>query len=62
MLDVLQNLNKEILLSLNSLTDIKIISDIVYVFADAPIFLIPLFLFAFWIYNRNDSLKKEKLL
>jgi undecaprenyl-diphosphatase len=62
MLEFLQNINKEILLSLNSLTDIKIISDIVYIFADAPIFLIPLFLLCFWIYKRKDNIKKEQLL
>lgn len=62
MFEILQNINKEILISLNSLTDIKIIWDIVYVFADAPVFLIPLFLAWYWIYNRNNDDEKKKLI
>ena len=62
MFEILQNINKEILVSLNSLTEIKFIADIVYVFADAPVFLIPLFLAWYWIYKRNDSQEKKKLL
>lgn len=62
MFEILQNINKEILVSLNSLTEIKFIADIVYVFADVPVFLIPLFLAWYWIYKRNDSQEKKKLL
>lgn len=62
MFEILHNINKEILVFLNSLTDVKIIADIVYIFADAPIFLIPLFLVIYWIAKRNDNAEKNKLL
>jgi hypothetical protein len=39
-----ESFNKPVLVYLNSLTDIKFIANIVYIFADLPIFLIPLFL------------------
>lgn len=57
-------LNKQLFLTLNQLGDIGIIRNIVSIFADAPIFLIPLFLVGFWLYytKQKDISGKERLL
>ena len=47
---MLQDINKEILVSLNSLTNYDFVQVIVICFADAPIFFLPLFLVTMWIY------------
>ncbi len=57
-----ESFNKPVLVYLNSLTDIKFIANIVYIFADLPIFLIPLFLVWYWIYKRKENWEKKKLL
>jgi hypothetical protein len=44
-------LNKEILIYLNSLLNFRVIEKIALIFADTPIFLIPLFLIITWIYH-----------
>ena len=67
---MLQEINKQILLSLNSLTNLEFIEKTVYIFADAPIFFLPIFLVIAWIYytyfhSKYISIieqKKEKLL
>jgi hypothetical protein len=57
-----ENFNKPILVYLNSFTDIKIIANIVYIFADAPIFLIPIILIILWILNRKNKNIKNNIL
>jgi len=59
-----QDINKEILISLNSLTNYSIIEKIVLLFSDTPIFFLPLFLIWMWFYNsiKNDNNKKNNLL
>jgi undecaprenyl-diphosphatase len=59
---MLQQINENILRSLHSLLEYAIIENIVYIFADGPIFLVPLFLITAWIYHRKDDLKKIELL
>ena len=63
---MLQEINKEILIYLNSLLEINIIDILALCFADTPIFFIPIFLIISWIYysfNKNSTLfDKEKLL
>ena len=43
-------INKPFSLYLNSFTDNVIIAKIIYLFADAPIFFLPLFLVGYWLY------------
>ena len=65
MFEFLDSLNRSILVSLNSLSDGKVIGTIVPIFADAPIFFIPLFLLIFWLYyswKQKDVSQKESLL
>lgn len=64
MLSLFLECNKQLFLFLNQLGDIGLIRSIVSVFADAPIFLIPLFLVSFWLYyaNKKDISGKERLL
>ena len=61
---MIQDLNKELLLYLNSLTNIKIIEDLVKIFVDAPIFFLPIFLIWMWLYYsiKKENKKKENLL
>ncbi|MBT3853123.1 hypothetical protein HOF65_03955 [bacterium] len=73
---MLQELNKELLISLNSMLDYNIIKNITLYFADLPIFFLPIFLLSFWIYYSyshkskiisnihltNNLLEKENLL
>lgn len=47
---MLQNLNKAILVHLNDFWQIEWVKKIVFIFADAPIFFLPLFLLGYWIY------------
>lgn len=60
----LLGLNKQLFLILSQLGDIGIIRSSVPIFADAPIFLIPLFLVGFWLYyaKQKDISGKERLL
>lgn len=59
-----ENINKPISAFLNSFTSNDFIKDIIFIFADAPIFLIPLFLAWYWIYFiiKKDNFNKENLL
>lgn len=57
-----QEINKPLLLFLNSLTENIVLSKIVYFMADWPIFVIPIFLVWFWIYKRKNNQEKQKLL
>lgn len=54
------DLNREILVYLNNLSQIPWVEKGVYIFADFPIFLIPIFLVAMWIYANFKKEKKEK--
>lgn len=57
------NLNKEILIYLNSLWDNIFIQNIINIFVDLPIFFIPAFLVVLWVYYSIKKInKKEKLL
>lgn len=47
---MLQDINKEILINLHSLTNYDFIQTIVLYFADTPIFFLPVFLMWAWIY------------
>ncbi|MDD2907671.1 MAG: phosphatase PAP2 family protein [Candidatus Gracilibacteria bacterium] len=61
----MQELNEQILIYLNSLTSNKIIASISSIFADSPIFILPLFLIISWIfftYKVKDNEKKKNLL
>ncbi len=56
---MLQEINKELLISLNSLTKYEFIQSIVMIFSDFPIFFLPIFLIWYWIYYSN---KKKNLI
>lgn len=47
---MISDINKDLLITLNSLTEYNYIQTIVLYFADAPIFFIPIFLMFYWIY------------
>lgn len=61
----MMEMNKELLIFLNSLLDYKAIEYITLVFADWPIFFLPIFLVWFWIYHtyktKNNDNKKDLL-
>ncbi|MDC0505981.1 phosphatase PAP2 family protein [Candidatus Gracilibacteria bacterium] len=59
---MLQELNTNILKSLHSLLEYSFIENIVYIFADLPIFLLPIFLITAWIRYRKQESKKIDLL
>lgn len=68
---MLQNINEELLIFLNSLMNYIIIEKLVLFFSDTPIFFLPIFLVYYWIYytynkkyllNEKSIIKKEKLL
>ena len=64
MLASLLELNKRLFLAFSALGDVPAVRDIVSVFADAPMFLVPFFLVGFWLYyarKRDDSGKKRLL-
>lgn len=58
----MQELNKELLIYLNSLLDFPIIENISLLFADIPIFFLPLFLVITWVYYtyKDKNIKKKK--
>ena len=64
MFSALQQINESILLALNNLSTNNIIANLVWIFADAPIFFIPIFLIITWIIlsYKKDSQKKNDLL
>lgn len=54
---MLQEINKEVLISLNSLTKYDFIQTIVMIFTDYPIFFLPIFLITLWFfytYNKKN--------
>jgi hypothetical protein len=61
----MQEINKELLIYLNSLLQYPIIEKITFVFADIPIFFLPIFLVVVWLYytykNKNVNKKKDLL-
>lgn len=59
-----ETINKPVSSYLNSLTDNKIIWEIVTYFSDAPIFILPIFLLGYWIYftYKKNPEKKHELL
>lgn len=73
---MLQEINKAILINLNSLTNYDLVQTLVLFFADIPIFFLPIFLLWTWIYytykknpnlwleidQNKNLLEKEKLL
>jgi undecaprenyl-diphosphatase len=59
-----ETINKPLSIYLNSLTDDKIIWNIVYLFADTPIFILPVFLVLCWLYynyKKNNEWKNKLL-
>ncbi len=59
---MIQKLNKHILQTLHWLLEYSFIENIVYIFADAPIFLLPIFLITAWIVYKKQKNKKIDLL
>lgn len=47
---ILQNINEELLVYLNSLTQFDFIKSITIIFSDFPIFFLPIFLIFYWIH------------
>lgn len=64
MLEFILKYNESWLLNLNSFSNNKIIENIVWIFADAPIFFIPIFLIVSWIiyWCKKNIIEKENLL
>jgi len=64
MFEQLQKINIDLLNYFNSFTDNEIIRKIVMIFADAPIFLLPIFLLVAWIFwnYKKENIKKQDLL
>ena len=57
----LEEINKQVLEFLNNLISIDFIKQLVFIFADAPIFFLPVFLLAMWIwYSHHKSMKKNQ--
>lgn len=61
---MLQEINLAWLQFLNNLWNIPIVEKIVFIFADAPIFFLPVFLVSYWLYYnyKRENTSKEKLL
>lgn len=64
MFELLKSFNEFWLSNLNSLMQYAFIKNIVIIFADAPIFFLPIFLVSFWIIHNKkwDNKKKGNLL
>ncbi len=62
----MQELNRQILIYMNSLTEYKIIEKMTLCFSDTPIFILPIFLIIWWIYftykEKNNDKKNDLLL
>jgi len=62
---MLQEINKELLISLNSLTQYDFVKTFVLCFVDTPILFLPIFLISLWIYftykNNNTVLSEINL-
>lgn len=59
MIEILKSFNEFWLTNLNSLTQYAFIKNIVVIFADAPIFFLPMFLMSFWVIH-NKKWENEK--
>jgi len=59
---MLQQINENLLQYLHGFTQYPIIENIIYIFADAPIFFLPVFLITAWILYKNNEAKKIDLL
>lgn len=61
---MLQEINKEMLICLNSLTSYDFIQIIALLFSDTPILFLPVFLSIMWVYYtyKKNVIKKENLL
>lgn len=57
---MLQEINKEVLIYLNSFTEFNLINNTVSYFADIPIFFLPIFLVTMWIYYTYKEKNKQK--
>jgi len=55
-------INKTLFIYLNSLADSEVSKSIVFLFADSPIFFIPIFLLISWLCFRKDKISKNNLL
>lgn len=64
MLEIFKSFNEFWLTNLNSLTQYSMIKNIALIFADAPIFFLPMFLVWFWVLHNKkwENDKKENLL
>lgn len=64
MIEILKSFNETWLSALNWLAQYSIIKDIAITFADAPIFILPIFLLSFWIIHNKkwETSKKENML
>jgi hypothetical protein len=59
---MLKDINKELLINLNSLMDYDFIQKLACNFADSPIFFIPIFLVSLWLYytyKKNPTVISE---
>lgn len=61
----MQELNRQILIYMNSLTEYKFIENFSLCFSDTPIFVLPIFLIIWWLYftyKQKDTDRKNDLL
>ena len=56
----MQNINEQLLSWFNNLANYSIVENFVYIFADGPIFFLPLFLVAMWIYHTHKTKDQDK--
>lgn len=61
MFNMLQKINENLLIYLNSFSKNEFIANMVWVFADLPIFFIPLFLVIAWFYYAYKKNNEEKI-
>lgn len=61
MFNTLQKINENLLIYLNSFSKNEFIANMVWVFADLPIFFIPLFLVIAWFYYAYKKNNEEKI-
>lgn len=60
MLENIQNINIWLLNYLNNFSNNDLVAQTVYIFADAPIFFLPIFLLSYWIYYSYTKKIDEK--
>ncbi len=61
MFNMLQKINENLLIYLNSFSKNEFIANMVWIFADLPIFFIPLFLVIAWFYYAYKKNNEEKI-